>query len=81
MPATAKVFMTGRSQAVRLPKEFRFDTDEVRIRREGNAVVLEPITDDWRWLDTIERPVDDDFLDALSEDSEEQDRPALDHFE
>jgi len=39
----AKVFWSGRSQAVRLPVEFRFDTNEVRIRREGTAVILEPI--------------------------------------
>ena len=42
----AKVFWTGRSQAVRLPKEFRFDTDTVLVRREGNAVILEPL-DEW----------------------------------
>ena len=42
----AKVFWTGRSQAVRLPKEFRFDTDEVEVRREGDSVVLEP-ADGW----------------------------------
>jgi antitoxin VapB len=42
----AKVFWTGRSQAVRLPKEFRFDTDTVLVRREGGAVVLEP-ADEW----------------------------------
>jgi antitoxin VapB len=42
----AKVFWTGRSQAVRLPKEFRFDTDAVLVHREGDAVVLEP-ADDW----------------------------------
>jgi antitoxin VapB len=41
--ATAKLFRNGRSQAVRLPKEFRFPGDEVRIRREGDAVVLEPL--------------------------------------
>ena len=40
--ATAKVFETGRSQAVRLPKEFRFDTDEVYIEKEGNRVILIP---------------------------------------
>lgn len=39
----ARVFWSGRSQAVRLPKAFRFSTDEVAIRREGRAVVLEPI--------------------------------------
>ena len=41
----AKVFQTGRSQAVRLPKEFRFAGKTVLIRREGSAVVLEP--DGW----------------------------------
>lgn len=41
--ARAKVFWTGRSQAVRLPKEFRFDAEEVTVRREGNAVILEPL--------------------------------------
>ena len=41
--ATAKLFMTGRSQAVRLPKEFRFDGKEVRIRRIGQGVLIEPL--------------------------------------
>jgi antitoxin VapB len=40
--ATAKLFRNGRSQAVRLPKEFRFEGDEVQIRREGTKVILEP---------------------------------------
>lgn len=40
---TAKVFMHGRSQAVRLPKEFRLPGKEVSVRRVGSAVVLEPI--------------------------------------
>ena len=41
----AKVFMTGRSQAVRLPKEFRFEGDTVLIRHHGSSVILEP--DGW----------------------------------
>jgi antitoxin VapB len=41
--STAKLFKNGRSQAVRLPKEFRFRGKEVRIRREGESVILEPI--------------------------------------
>ncbi len=41
-PVEAKVFWSGRSQAVRLPKAFRFDTDTVLVRREGRALVLEP---------------------------------------
>ena len=40
--ATAKLFRNGRSQAVRLPKEFRFEGEEVNIRRSGKRVILEP---------------------------------------
>ncbi len=40
---TAKIFMHGRSQAVRLPKEFRLPGKEVRVRRDGNKIILEPI--------------------------------------
>ena len=40
---TAKLFINGRSQAVRLPKAYRFEGTEVHIRREGAAVVLEPV--------------------------------------
>jgi virulence-associated protein VagC len=40
---TAKLFRNGRSQAVRLPKEFRFEGGEVSIRREGDSVILEPL--------------------------------------
>ncbi len=40
----AKIFKTGRSQAVRLPKKYRFDTAEVEIRKEGNHIILTPIT-------------------------------------
>lgn len=39
----AKLFWNGRSQAVRLPKDFRFDGDEVEIHREGDAVILRPV--------------------------------------
>lgn len=44
----AKIFRTGRSQAVRLPKEVRFaeDRGEVRVRRQGSRVILEPL-DEW----------------------------------
>jgi antitoxin VapB len=40
---TAKLFMHGRSQAVRLPKEFRFEGNEVLVSRVGDKVILEPI--------------------------------------
>ncbi len=42
-PPTAKLFMHGRSQAVRLPKEFRFEGTEVRVSRVGDKVILEPM--------------------------------------
>ena len=47
MQRRAKVFMNNRSQAVRLPKEFQFDTDEVFIRKEGEEVILSPRPRDW----------------------------------
>ncbi len=57
----AKVFWTGRSQAVRLPKEFRFETDTVIVHREGDAVVLEP-ANEWPegWIESF-RGMPDDF--------------------
>jgi antitoxin VapB len=47
MRRKAKVFMNNRSQAVRLPKEFQFKTQEVFIRKEGSEVVLSPRPTDW----------------------------------
>lgn len=78
--ATAKVFWSGRSQAVRLPKAFRFDTDEVRIRRQGSAVILEPIPQGWDWLDAVTAPVDADFAAAATTEPAPQERPSLDEF-
>jgi antitoxin VapB len=48
MSRTAKVFMTNRSQAVRLPKEYQFETDEVFIRKVGDDVILSPRPREWR---------------------------------
>jgi len=42
-PARAKLFQHGGSQAVRLPKAFRFEGSEVTVRRDGDAVILEPV--------------------------------------
>ncbi|MGX2949677.1 antitoxin [Ursidibacter sp. B-7004-1] len=41
---TAKLFWTGNSQAIRLPKAFRFIGESVRIHKQGNKVIIEPIT-------------------------------------
>lgn len=79
-PDQAKIFWTGRSQAVRLPKEFRFVGDAVRIKREGRRVVLEPIEDEWAWLADVVGELDQDFLDAVNEEVPQQERPELDEF-
>jgi antitoxin VapB len=50
MMKTAKLFKNGESQAVRLPKEFRFTGDEVLIKRVGSAVVLLPKAKSWDTL-------------------------------
>jgi antitoxin VapB len=55
--AKAKLFTHGGSQAVRLPKEFRFEGKEVTIRKEGDAVILEPLKRDtkklWEEIDQL----------------------------
>jgi antitoxin VapB len=66
MGDTAKLFMHGRSQAVRLPKEFRMPGKEVRIRREGNAVILEPVEplalDVDAWFKRLDQVFGPDFM-------------------
>lgn len=59
-PRRAKLFWTGRSQAVRLPKDFRFEGSEVRIRREGGRVILEPEQAAGAWIRRIAGTWDDD---------------------
>jgi antitoxin VapB len=76
--ASAKVFWSGRSQAVRLPKDFRFDTEQVRIRRHGNAVILEPIAEDWAWLEAVRGPVEAAFEEAVRQEPVAHERRALD---
>jgi antitoxin VapB len=66
---TAKLFKSGRSQAVRLPKEFRFEGKEVRVSRVGEGVLLEPVParkktpDEWKafWA-KIDSLVDGKFM-------------------
>lgn len=65
MYQTAKIFVTGRSQAVRLPFEFRFDVPEVFIRRDpiSGDVVLSRKPSDWQGLlDAVAQNSEDDFL-------------------
>ena len=59
---TAKLFQNGQSQAVRLPKKYRFAGDKVLIKRVGNAVVLLPYEESWSTLfDSLEQ-FSDDFM-------------------
>ena len=78
MSRTAKLFWSGRSQAVRLPKEFRMKGAEVRIRRQGAAVVLEPVASDWEWLDAIAGEFSGDFFAAGRNQPELPSRTQLD---
>jgi antitoxin VapB len=75
----AKLFQTGRSQAVRLPKEFRFTGNEVRIRKVGTGVVLEPIEKNWDWLSELRKsgPLDEDAGEAAEQEVAQQERPGL----
>jgi len=57
---TAKIFINGRSQAVRLPKEFRFSGNDVYIKKLGNIVLLIPKDDPWASLaDSLDQFTDD----------------------
>ena len=59
---TAKLFTNGRSQAVRLPKEFRFNGNSVFIKKMGNTVVLIPYQESWQSLfDSLDQ-FSDDFM-------------------
>jgi antitoxin VapB len=59
---TAKIFRTGRSQAVRLPKEFRFTTREVRVAKVDDMVILYPPKKGWKILERAIRRFTDDFM-------------------
>ncbi len=59
---TAKLFQNGKSQAVRLPKEFRFHGDKVFIKRMGNAVILLPYEQGWETLVESLTRFSDDFM-------------------
>ena len=70
---TAKIFMNGRSQAVRLPKEYRFDCEEVFVQKQGDKVVLYPKQPGWDDFFDSASVFGDDFL-ADREDSAPQER-------
>jgi antitoxin VapB len=69
---TAKLFTNGRSQAVRLPKEYRFEGTEVFIKKIGNTVVLIPTTESWRTLFDSLDSFSDDFMESREQPPEQQ---------
>ena len=82
MPQFAKVFRSGNSQAVRLPKDFRFDVEEVEVSREGDAVILRPRQSaSTRWASlraAVDRGFSPDFMAEGRQQPDSQSRPKLD---
>lgn len=68
----AKVFMNGRSQAVRLPKEFRFDCDEVYITKQGDKVVISPTKPTWDDFFSQTSAFDDSYLNEREQDEPQE---------
>ncbi|HBH74385.1 MAG TPA: AbrB/MazE/SpoVT family DNA-binding domain-containing protein [Synechococcales bacterium UBA10510] len=73
---TAKLFQSGRSQAVRLPKEYRFQGSEVAVKHFGNGVLLLPIEDPWQLLEAGLEAFEPGFV-LSREQPEQQMRDAI----
>jgi antitoxin VapB len=69
----AKIFMNGRSQALRLPKEFRFDTEEVFITKQGENLIISPKKPNWDEFFNCTPAFSEDFL-ADRQDTTPQER-------
>jgi antitoxin VapB len=74
---TAKLFKNGESQAVRLPREFRFNGDEVFIKRIGSAVILLPKAKSWDTLIDSLGKFPDDFMNERQQPSGKDERESL----
>ncbi|HXF94264.1 MAG TPA: type II toxin-antitoxin system VapB family antitoxin [Nitrospiraceae bacterium] len=59
---TAKIFMSGNSQAVRIPKEFQLKEDEVEIQKKGDTLILRPKRKTWATLAASLKKFTDDFM-------------------
>jgi antitoxin VapB len=75
--STAKIFSNGRSQAVRLPKEFRFEQDEVCIARLDDVVILYPKGKGWDVLEEGIRSFSKDFMAERNQPTKAQRRVKL----
>jgi antitoxin VapB len=75
---TAKVFKSGNSQAIRLPKEFQFRGSEVYIKRMGNCVVIIPKDDPWKIVEDSIGKFTEDIFEGGREQSPPQTREGFD---
>ena len=74
---TAKLFENGRSQAVRLPKEYRFQGDEVLVNKIGDVVLLMPKGDKWSGFLSALNLFSDDFMEEGRGETSGQEREEL----
>ena len=75
--ATAKIFTSGRSQAVRIPKEYRFSVDEVYINKVGDALILTPVESLPKLFDEGLRSFSSDFMSEGRPDEVPSERPGF----
>lgn len=73
----AKVFVTGRSQAVRIPKQYRFSTDEVFIEQVGEQIILSPKPKSWAQYFSSTKHFTEDFPDHIEDILPEEREPFL----
>lgn len=76
--ATTRVFMSGNSQAVRIPKEFQFDTDEIEIFKRGDELVLRKRTQNLAEAFALLASMPDDFMEDSRIDAVPQLRESWD---
>jgi antitoxin VapB len=74
---TAKLFQNGRSQAVRLPKEFKFTGDEVYIQKHGDAVILIPHEKAWKVFLEGLNEFSGDYMEEGRDQGKDQEREAF----
>lgn len=72
-----RVFQSGNSQAVRLPKEFRFETDQVEIFRQGGDIVLRPVSTNAAAVFDLLSSLPEDFMAEGRQDTPPQERESF----
>ena len=74
---TARLFVNGRSQAVRLPKEYQFKGEKVYVKKVGEAVILVPVDKEWEVFMHGLNSFSDDFMSEGRQQGNDQEREAL----